>query len=100
MVDVATSQRDIPIKLTDERWNHILEGHPELINHKTDVLKVVSNPELILEGNNGALMGVREIEPSKWLVVVYTELANSGFILTAYFTSRFRSLTKRKQLWP
>lgn len=100
MVEVTTSQRDIPIRLTDERQNHILEGHPELIDNKTDVLKVVSNPERILEGKDGELIGIREIKTDKWLVVVYKELGSDGFIVTAYSTSRIRSLTKRRQLWP
>lgn len=100
MVEVTTSQRDIPIRLTDERWNHILEGHPELVNNKTDVLKTVSNPERIFEGKNEELLGVQEIQPGKWLVVIYKELGDDGFIVTAYSTSRFQSLTKRRQLWP
>lgn len=100
MVEVTTSQRDVPVRLTDERWNHILEGHPELVNNKTDVLKVVSNPQCIFEGKSGELIGTREIKPGKWLVVVYKELGSDGFIVTAYSTSRFQSLTKRKQLWP
>ena len=34
------------------------------------------------------------------MVVVYRELLNDGFIITAYLTRRLRSLAKRKQLWP
>jgi hypothetical protein len=35
----------------------------------------------------------------KYLIVVYRELLDDGFIITAYLTRRLRSLTKREQLW-
>ena len=34
------------------------------------------------------------------MVVVYRELKDDGFIITAFVTRRVRSLAKRKQLWP
>ncbi len=96
----SRSQNNVPIRLSDERWQHIVEGHPELINNKKDVLMVVSQPERIFEGRDGELLAIREIEPSRWLVVAYRELIDDGFIITAYSTRRLQSLTKRRQLWP
>jgi hypothetical protein len=61
---------------------------------------VVSQPERIFEGRDGELLAIREIEPSRWLVVAYRELIDDGFIITAYSTHRLQSLTKRRQLWP
>jgi hypothetical protein len=34
------------------------------------------------------------------LVVVYREHTTDGFIITAFMTSKTRSLAKRRQLWP
>ena len=46
------------------------------------------------------LLGIREIEKGKFLVVVYRELNNDGFIITAFLTRRIKSLNRRKQIWP
>ncbi len=51
-------------------------------------------------GTEGELLAVRELEPGKHMVVVYRELENDGFIITAFVTRRVRSLAKRTQLWP
>ena len=95
----AISRNGVTIRLNDERWQHILVGHPEVADNKADVLKTVSHPERILEGSSGELLAVREVEPGKWLVVAYREQMNDGFIITAYLTRRLRSLNKRRQIW-
>ena len=43
---------------------------------------------------------VREVEPGKGLVVVYRELQEDGFVITAFLTRRMKSLQRRSQLWP
>lgn len=96
----SRSKNNIPIRLTDERWQHIVEGHPELTNNKKDVLAVISQPEQIFQGRDGELLAMKEIEPNKWLVVAYRELKNDGFVITAYSTRRIQSVIKRTQLWP
>jgi hypothetical protein len=97
---LALSRNGIPIRLPDERWRHIKADHPELTESKTDVLEAISTPEIIFEGKGGELLAVRETEVGKWLVVAYRELAEDGFIITAFFTRRRQYLIKRKQLWP
>lgn len=96
----SRSKNNVSIRLSDERWKHISEGHIELVNSKADVLMVISNPQRIFEGSNSELLAIQESEPGKWLVVVYKELTDDGFIITAYFTRRLKSLTQRRQLWP
>ncbi len=60
----------------------------------------ISHPEIIFEGKECELLAVRETQLGKWLVVAYRELAEDGFIITAFFTRRRQYLIKRKQLWP
>ena len=64
------------------------------------VVEAVSHPQRILLGGDGELLAVREVESGKYLVVVYREHAEDGFIITAFLTRRLRSLEKRRQLWP
>jgi hypothetical protein len=100
MIEVAISKNGVPIRLTDERWAHITEEHNELAGMRFEVLDTVSHPLRILAGKEGEIMAVRELEAGKFLVVVYRELENDGFIITAFVTRRVRSLDRRQQLWP
>ncbi|MGQ4649238.1 hypothetical protein [Lyngbya aestuarii] len=43
---------------------------------------------------------MRELKPGRWLVVVYREENDDGFVITAFPTRRINSLNRRQQLWP
>ena len=100
MIETVLSQNEIPIRLTDERWSHITEEHCELAGMRLEVLENIVHLFKILEGGDGKLLSIREIEKDKFLVVVYRELNNDGFIITAFLTRRIKSLNRRKQVWP
>lgn len=100
MISEVVSKNGLPIRLTDERWTHITEEHCELAGLRSEVLETVFRPERILGGRDGELIAVREIQRGRHLVVVYREHATDGFIITAFLTSKTRSLAKRRQLWP
>lgn len=100
MIFTVTSQNNVPIRLTEERWTHILEEHGELAQMQQQILDTVIKPDRLLAGGAGELLAIREIEPGKWLVVVYRENNDDGFIITAFLTRREQSLNRRKQLWP
>lgn len=85
-VDIAYSVNGIPIRLTHERWYHIIENHDELASYFFDVLDAVENPELVIRGNQGTLKAARNVGKRKWLIVVYREISKAdGFVITAYF---------------
>ena len=69
----AVSVNGISIRLTDERWEHIIDEHGELLGTRSDVLDTVSQPDRIVAGRAGELLGLREVTPGKRLVVVYRE---------------------------
>lgn len=100
MTDTVRSKNGIAIRISSERWAHITEEHCELTGLRTEVLETISGPERILVGGDGELIAVRELEQGKYMVVVYREKANDGFVITAFLTRRDRSLAKRRQLWP
>ncbi len=100
MIDSISSRNGVTIRLTDERWTHITEEHGELAGLRAEVLETIFKPERILAGGDGELLALRELEQGKFLVVVCRELADDGFVITAFLTRRVRSLAKRKQLWP
>ncbi len=99
---VAKSVDGTLIRVTKERLNHIYAGHPEVKGCERWILETIENPDLILEGDYGALLAVRKYEKTpvlenKYLVVVYKETFNDGFLITAYFTRRYAKW--RKILW-
>ena len=96
----AVSKNGVPIFLTDERWRHILDGHPEMARRRQRVMEAVAAPDRVLEGNTGERMAIKKSGVRGWLVVVYKESAVDGFVLTAFRTTRLASLDRRRQLWP
>ena len=100
MTDSVTSKNGLSIRLTAERWAHIADEHGELAGSKEEVLRALKDPKRIVEGGGGELLANREVEVGKYLVVVYREGVEDGFVITAFLTRRTRSLERRKQLWP
>ena len=90
----------VPIRLTDERWEHITEEHGELAGMQLKVLAIITQPNRILAGGGGELLAVQELDPGKSLVAVYRELEDDGFVITAFLTSKINALNRRKQIWP
>lgn len=99
-MEVAASVRGIPIRLTDERWVHIVENHDELAGMAFEVLATVAKPDIIVKGWKDELLAVRKLD-KKYLVAVYKEASvHDGFIVTAFLTTRVHQITKqRKILW-
>lgn len=96
-MDIALSINGVPIRLTAERWFHIVENHDDLAGHYDDVLETIENPDLVLRGYRNSLIAARGYGHKRYLMVVYRELStNDGFVITAYFTSE---VDRRKAIW-
>lgn len=99
-MEVARSKNNVPIRLTDERWLHITEGHPELAGYYSEVLEAVEDPHSIYEGNSGELLAAKEVEKDKHIIVIYKEVnEEDGFIITAYLTRQKDQLERRRKVW-
>jgi hypothetical protein len=97
IMETALSTNGVPIRLTEERWFHIVENHDDLAGHYEDVLIAIEDPDFVLKGYAGALIGMRGISRRRYLAVVYREVASTdGFVITAYFSSQVR---RRSIIW-
>ena len=99
---IVQSKNDVAIRLTRERWTHIVERHPEMDGQRQRVLETVSDPEMIQQGDFEEYLAIRFYNEtpltSKFLVVVYKEIARTdGFILTAYYSGK--PSERRRTLW-
>ena len=100
MTDSARSVRGVQIRLTSERWLHIVEHHDDLAGHYHDVLATVAAPDVVYEGDGGELLAVAKRFVPRYLVVAYRELSQSdGFVITAFFTTRFSQIERRRLVW-
>jgi hypothetical protein len=64
----------VSIRLTSERWMHIVEHHDDLaVSHRF---------------------------APRYLVVVYRETSRTdGFVITAFFTTRIQQIERRRLAW-
>ena len=97
ILGIAHSVNAVPIRLTDERWEHILFRRPEMASFIETVLDGVEDPEYILRGYKGTLIAVVHLGERSYLNVVYRELSQAdGYIITARIEWR---LDKSKIIW-
>jgi len=94
----AESVNGVPIRLPDERWQHIIEGHEDLANYYDDVLSVLERPEVVFQGRSGSLIAVKSYGRRGQLAIFYREVSlDDGFVITARF---LRARPKGKRIWP
>lgn len=75
-----------PVDLTEERWQHIVAGHPELRPHLQSVMAAVRNPDRRMAGRSAAeeWFYLEGAGPSRWLKVVVHFESGRGRIVTAF----------------
>ena len=90
-MDIAYSKNNVPIRLTTERWLHIVENHDEVAGYYDEVLQAIEDPDYIIEGYKGSLIALKKFGEEKILQIVYREVsAADGFIITAFFTKKLK----------
>jgi hypothetical protein len=74
------------VELTDERWDHIVVGHPDIRELDQTVLQAVQSPDRRMPGRlaNEEWYYVKTDTPSNWLKVVVAYAEGRGHIVTAY----------------
>jgi hypothetical protein len=97
------SKRGVPVRLTHERWSHIVESHDYLAGHLDLVVETVGDPDYVVTGVKDELLAVRRYDQTaigaKHVVVAYKEQGQDGFIITAFMTSKIDKLLKRGIQW-
>ena len=99
---IVHSRNGVPVRLTEERWRHVVCRHPEMDNQRERVLETLAEPDMIQQGDFGEMLAVRFYPETpltrKFLVVAYREVSSEdGFILTAYLTNR--PSARRVTIW-
>jgi hypothetical protein len=96
-MDVVRSVNGVPIRLTEERWNHIVNARDYLAGYYDDCLQVIERPDFMLAGYRGSLKAVKAYGRNRFLVVIYREVSSrDGFVITAFFV---RKINRRNVVW-
>ncbi len=94
--------RDRQVKLTEERWQHILL-HREMLGMQEQVEETLRKPQQVMRSRSdteaellyrfyhGTIVG------DKWLCVVVKYRKKDAFVLTAYLTDTIKA---GELLWP
>lgn len=97
-MEITYSINAVPIRLTEERWEHIMSNKPYMDVYRDRMLEAVEYPTWILRGYSGALIAVLAVARRRYLHVVYKEVnPDDGFVITAFVSHNYN---KRMILWP
>ena len=101
MTKFAYSINKVPIRLTDERWKHIVMNHNDLAGYYYEILETISKPNWVVQGDGDELWAMRLITKGKAFLVIYKEIVDKddGFIITAFITTKVGKILKRKIVW-
>lgn len=103
IIEVIESRNNVPIRLTYKRWAHIVESHDYMSGCLDMVIETISEPDCIVQGWTGELIALRDYQRTviskKTVIVVYKELDQDGFVITAFMTSRPDQITRRGVIW-
>lgn len=94
MTETVLFKSDFAIRLTDERWFHVTEEHSELAGLRFEVLEAIAGPDRIIAGSAGELLALRAQPDGKVLVAVPREMAEDGFVITAFLTRHLAFLNE------
>ena len=86
-----------PVRLPDERWNHIIEDHPNIVEIPETIGETLQSPDILRRSNSDPdtvrLYYKRlpdQADGEKWGCVVVKYLNGDAFVLTAYITDSIR----------
>jgi hypothetical protein len=102
-MEIATSRNGITIRISDERWTHVVEAHDYMAGHLELVIDTLEEPDAIVAGDRGELIALRHYETTvlsaKSVVAVYREFGDDGFLITAFMTSHPETMVRKGLLW-
>ncbi len=85
------------IRFTKERYDHIVQFHPELLKYIETIRISLEDPEFIVQSNTDNSVElfyhyfVSTSIGDKWLCVVVKFLQEDYFIITVYFTDKIKN---------
>jgi hypothetical protein len=102
-MEVSVSKNGTPIRITDERWTHVVESHDYMAGNRELVVETVEDPDALVTGRKVELIALRHYQATsiseKHVVVVYREIENDGFLITAFMTLASETILRKGVIW-
>lgn len=96
-MEIAYSINGVPIRLTEERWEHIVSNKPYMESYFNQILEAIEKPIFVLHGYRGSLVAILSVGRQRYLHVVYKEInREDGFIITAFVARKYN---RRMIVW-
>ncbi|MDA0672471.1 MAG: hypothetical protein O3C67_02025 [Cyanobacteria bacterium] len=100
---IIQSYSQVPIRITYTQWAHVLENHDYMAGCLEFVLETLGEPDYIATGLKDELIALKAYPKTpiskKSVVVVFKELLDEGFLITAFMTSKPEKILKRGIKW-
>jgi len=91
------------IRLSEERWYHIVESHDYMAGNQDIIFETLESPDVIAKGEKGELIALKYYAKTsiseKHAVVIYKEQEENGFVITAFMTSKPESIIQKGVVW-
>lgn len=90
LIATMTDPKGRTVTLTQERWEHIIEGHPEVERHLAALKQCVERAEARTRGKSedSEKLWLRNVGPAKWFSVLVRYEGRTGAIRTAHADGR------------
>ena len=96
-MEIVYSVNSVPIRLTEERWEHIVNNKPYMESYYERILDAIEKPNFVLRGYAGSLIAILSVGRQQYLHVVYKEISqDDGFIITAFVARKYN---RRMIVW-
>jgi hypothetical protein len=103
IIGTVISKHNKEIRLTAERWAHIVESHDYMAGNQDEVLETLESSDIIVCGIKDELVAIKHYAKTsiseKHAVVIYKEQENDGFMITAFMTSKPEKITQKGVVW-
>lgn len=103
LLATVNSKDGIPSRITHERWAHIVENHDYMAGNIDKVIETLEDPGYIVSGRKGEKIALKHYQQTsiseKYVVAVYREEEEDGFLITAFMTSDEKKILQRGIIW-
>lgn len=103
MVGKVISKNGKEIRLTAERWSHIVEAHDYMAGNQDLLFETLEEPDVIVKGEKDEFIAIKHYDKTsiseKNVIVMYKEQKKDGFVITAFLTSKPEKIMKKEVIW-
>lgn len=99
--EVVTDPEGVAVTITDERWGHIIEKHPEMRPHRTDLSETIQHSNIVYEKDGHRYYWGRVNSPLFGRMFLHTRaIPNPNyFVVTAFLMGSIQAPPEARLVW-